>query len=89
MTEANQLLFSKTESFVVIVQLLTCIWHFVTASTVACRVPLSTGFPKKEYWSGLPFPFPGDLPYPGIKPTSPALAGGFFTTKPLGKPCMY
>ena len=43
-------------------------------------------FPREEYWSGLPFPPPGDLPKPGIKPTSPALAGRFFTTEPLGKP---
>ena len=41
---------------------------------------------RQEYWSGLPFPPPGDLPDPGIKPTSPALAGGFFTTAPCGKP---
>ena len=44
---------------------------------------MSMGFSKQEYWSGLPFPSPGDLPDPGIKPTfsvSPALAGGFFTT---------
>ena len=38
------------------------------------------------YWSGLPFPAPGDLPDPGIKPASPALAGGFFTTEPPRKP---
>ena len=38
------------------------------------------GFPRHEYWSGLPLPFPGDLPDPGIEPTSPALAGGFLTT---------
>ena len=44
------------------------------------------GFPWQEYWSGLPFPPLGDLPNPGIKPTSPALAGGFFTTEPPGKP---
>ena len=41
---------------------------------------------KKEYWHGLPFPSPGDLPNPRIKPMSPALAGGFFTTEPPGKP---
>jgi len=43
------------------------------------------GFPRQEYWSGLPFPSPGDLPYLGIKPTSsvaPALQGAFFTTEP-------
>ena len=47
------------------------------------------GFPRQEYWSGLPFPPPGDLPDPGIKPmslASPSLAGGFFTTTPSGKP---
>ena len=50
----------------------------------ACQAPLSMGFSRQEYWSGLPGPPPGDLPYPGIEPTSlmsPALADGFFTTK--------
>ena len=52
-----------------------------------CSPPgsLSTGFPREEYWSGSPFPLPRDLPDPGIKPTSLALAGGFFTTEPPGK----
>ena len=40
---------------------------------VACQAPLSLGFPRQEYWSGLPFPSPGDLPNPGIEPRSPAL----------------
>ena len=44
------------------------------------------GFSRPEYWSGLPFPSPGDLPDLGIKPMSLALAGGFFTTEPPGKP---
>ena len=48
--------------------------------------PLSMGFSRQEYWSGLPFPSPRDLPNPGIKPASPALAGRFFTIEPLGKP---
>ena len=51
--------------------------------TVAYQAPLIMEFSRQEYWSGLPFPPPGDLPYLGIKPaslTSPALAGGFFTT---------
>ena len=43
-------------------------------------------FPRQEYWSGLPFPSPGDLPNPGIEPESPALAGGFFPIEPPGKP---
>ena len=63
---------------------------FVTLWTVACQTPLSMEFSKQEYWSELPFPSPGDLPDPGIKPTSlapPALAGRFFTTVgPPGKP---
>ena len=58
---------------------------FSTPCTVACQAPLSMGFPRQGYWSGLPFPSPGDLPDPGIKPMSPALAGGFFTTEPPGK----
>ena len=55
---------------------------FVTVWTVACQTPLSMGFPRQEYWSGLPFPSPGHLPDPGIEPASPELAGGFFTTEP-------
>ena len=47
---------------------------------------LSMGLPGQEYWSGLPFPPPEDVPDPGIKPTSPALGGGFFTTVPSEKP---
>ena len=43
------------------------------------------GFSRQEYWSGLPFPLPGDLPDPGIEPTSLALAGGLFTIEPPGK----
>ena len=50
------------------------------------RSPMSKGLSRHEYWSGLPFPFPGDLPDPGIKSASPALAGRFFTTELPGKP---
>ena len=62
-----------------------------TPWTAAHQAPLSMGFPRQEYWSGLPFPFLGDLPNSGIKPMSPALAGRFFfffflTTEPPGKP---
>ena len=62
---------------------------FVTLWTVAHQVPLSMALSQQEYWSGLPFPPPGDLPDPGIKPTSPTspvLAGEFFTTEAPGKP---
>ena len=53
---------------------------FVMLWTVAHQASLSIGFSSQEYWNGLPYPSPGDLPDPGIEPTSPALAGGFFTT---------
>ena len=62
---------------------------FATPWTVARQAPLSMEFSRQEYWNGLPFPSPGDLPDPGIKPVSPALAGGFFTAVPLGKPIGY
>ena len=61
---------------------------FATPWTVARQAPLSMGFPRQEYWSGLVFPTSGHLPDPGIKPTTPAasaaLAGEFFTAEPLG-----
>ena len=62
------------------------IFAWETPWTVAPQAPLSMGFSRQEYWSSLPFPSPGDLPDPGIKITSPALAGRFFTTEPPGKP---
>ena len=61
----------------------------VTPGTVARQGPPSMEFSRQKYWSGLPFPSPGDLPDLGIEPTSPAspaLAGGFSTTVPPGKP---
>ena len=72
--------------FVMCVGVLSRLGHvrlFVTLWTVARQPPLSMGFSRQEYWSGLPCPPPGDLPNPGIEPESlksPALAGGFFTT---------
>ena len=70
-------------------QLLSDIWLFVTAWTRPLwRSIGSIGFSRQEYWSGLPFPIPGDLPGPGIKivsPAPPALASRFFTTVPPGK----
>ena len=56
---------------------------FATPRTVAHQAPLSMGFPRQGYWSGLPFPSPGDLSDPGLEPrspVSPVLAGGFFLT---------
>ena len=69
------------------------VWLFATPGTVAPQAPLSMGFSKQEFsWGGLPFTLSVDLPDPGIKPVSPAspaLAGGFFTTEPPGKPYRY
>ena len=59
---------------------------FAAPWTVAHQSPLSIGFSRQEYWSGLPCPPPRDLPIPGTEVLSPALAGGFFTTAPPGKP---
>ena len=54
--------------------------------TVARQAPLSLEFSKQEYWSGLPFPSPGDLPNPGIEPRSPALQADSLATELPGKP---
>ena len=70
-------------------RLLSRVWLFAAPWTAAHQAPLCLGFSRQEHWSGLPFPPPGDLPHPGIDPpppACPALAGGFFTTAPPGKP---
>ena len=62
----------------------------MTPWTVACQTPLSIGFSRQEYWSGLPFPSPGDLPNLGIEPKSRALQADSLLTKLAGKPqCIY
>ena len=65
---------------------ISCIQLFVTLWAIAYQVPLFMEFSRQEYWSGLPFPPPGDLPDPGIKSVSSTLAGRFFTTVPPEKP---
>ena len=57
-----------------------------TPRTVARQAPLSMGFSRQEYWSGLPFTSPGDLPSPGIEPGSPALQADSLSSEPPGKP---
>ena len=59
---------------------------FVTPWTVAYQAPPSMGFSRQECWSGLPFPSPGDLPDPGIKPGSPVLQADTLLSEPPGKP---
>ena len=62
-----------------------------TSELMDCSLPGSSvhGISRQEYWSGLPFPSPGAVPNPGIEPASPALAGGFFTAEPSGKPVRF
>ena len=70
-------------------QSLSHVWLFATLWTAAHQAPLSMGFSRQQYWSGLPYPPPGNLPNPGIEPeslVSLALAAGFFTSTHLGSP---
>ena len=67
------------------VKSLNRVWLFATPWTVARRALLSMGFSRQEYWSGLPFPSPGDLPDPGIEPKSPTLEADALTSEPPGK----
>ena len=65
---------------------LSCVQLFATPWTVARQAPLVTGFSRPEYWSGWPFPFPGDLPDPGTEPGSPALQTDSLPLEPPGTP---
>ena len=67
------------------VKLLGRVQLFATPCTVAHQASPSMGFSRQEYWSGLPFPSPGDLPHPGIEPRSPALQGDALSAEPPGK----
>ena len=68
------------------VKLLSRIQLFATPWTVAYQAPLSVEFSRQEYWSGLPYPSPGDLPDPGIEPRSPTLPADILPSEPPGKP---
>ena len=67
-------------------QSLSCVQFFATPWTIARQAPLSMGFSRQEYWSGLPFPSPGDLPNQGIKPRSPAVQADSLLSEPPGAP---
>ena len=58
---------------------------FATPWAIACQASLSMGFPRQEYWTGMPFPSPGDLPDPGIEAGSPVLQGDSLPSEPPGK----
>ena len=77
---------SLLSSIICEVKLLSHVRLFVTPWTVAHQAPPSLGFSRQEYWSGLPFPSPGDLPNPGIEPRSPAFQAEVLTSGPPGKP---
>ena len=89
----NNLLWSRTWDifqalllFLIHAQMLSSVWLFVTPWTVVHQAPLSIEFSKQEYWSGLPFPSPGDFPHPGIESWSPALQKDSLPTESPGKP---
>ena len=65
---------------------LSCVQLFATPRTVAYQAPLSMEFSRQEYWSGLPFPSPGDFPDPGIEPGFPALQADALLSEPQGSP---
>ena len=67
------------------VKLLSRVWLFAIPWTVAYKAPLSMEFSRQEYWSGVPFPSPGDLPDPGIEPGSPALQAEALASEAPGK----
>ena len=67
------------------VKSLSCVHLFVSPWTIAHQASPSMGFSRQEYWSGLPFPSPGDLPHPGIEPRSPALKADALPSEPTGK----
>ena len=68
------------------VKSLSCVRLFATPRTAAYQAPPSMGFSRQKYWSGLPFPSPGDLPDPGNKPWSPTFQADALTSEPPGKP---
>ena len=76
----RNLIFGKIKK----VKSLSRVWLFVIPWTVAYQAPPSMGFSRQVYWSGLPFPSPGDLPHPGIEPLSPTFRADALTSEPPG-----
>ena len=71
-------------TYYIVVSSLSHVQLSPTHWTAACQAPLSIGFPRQEYWTGLPFPPLWALPDPGVEPKPPTLAGAFFTNEPPG-----
>ena len=81
---------ARRSSFFFVSIIFTCVHAQLAPWTVAREALLSLEFSRQEYWSGVPFSTPGNLPDPGMEPGSPASVGGFFTTAPPGKPqCLF
>ena len=81
--KTNSSLVHSSETLKHVLSGFSCIGLFATLWTIASQAPLSMGFPRQEYWCGLPYPSPGNLPDPGIEPeslTSPELGSRFFTS---------
>ena len=77
---------AKVSTRLLLLSHFSCVQLCGTPQTAAHQAPLSLGFSRQEYWSGLPFPSPGDLPNPGIEPGSPALQADSLLSEPPGKP---
>ena len=82
-------MFEKRYKYSIVCQLLSHVLFIAIAWTVAHQAPLSMGFSRQEYWSGLPFPSPGDLPHPGIEPGSPVLQANSLLSESAGKQVQY
>ena len=81
-------MYTEQRGHVVKVKLLSRVRLFAAPLTVAYQASPSMGFSRQEYWSGLPFPSPGDLPDPEIEPGSPTLEADALTSEPPGKPML-
>ena len=77
--------FSRSREDLVKVKFLSCVWLFAAPWTIVYQACLSMGFSRQGYWSGLPFPSPGDLPNPGIEPRSPTLQADALPSEPPGR----
>ena len=86
MKKNGKLDYSRKENFCLLIESHSRIQLFVTPWTVAHQDPLSVGFSRQGYWSGLPYPPLGDLPNPGIKPRSPESQANALPSEPPGKP---
>ena len=88
-TFTHILTYTEAYTCTCVVSCTCCVSPLVVSNSLGphglARLLCPLDFLKQEYWSGLPFPFPGDLPDPGIEPASPLLVGGFFTTEPPRK----